>query len=257
MKWSITQTIIEQMVILAVTAGALGMCPSVGAAEPDAQKILLESDNSRGGGDLPGLVWEIQTHNSGTGADEQVDQSLRIKVINNASLAEIQEPPSSKGTKILQADRNMWLSRPGLKKPIAISPRQRLSGQTALGDIAATNYGRDYTATYLREESVANEPCYVLDLTASSRSTTYDRITYWVSIKRNVAVQAEFLSLSGKVLKRAQFEYGNSISVQGKSYPFVSKMSIFDALSDARTDMQYKHIKTQAVPRAEFDVGNM
>lgn len=227
------------------------------AAEPDAQQLLKNADQARGGG-LPGLVWEIHTRNSGTGADEQLDQRLRIKVIDNASLAEIQEPANAKGTKILQVDRNMWISKPGLRKPVAISPRQRLSGQASIGDIASTNYARDYAAKYLREESVGDEPCYVLDLNAQpNRQTTYDRITYWVSVKRGVAVQADFLSLSGKKLKSAQFEYGNNITVNGRQVPFISKMRIADALTDARTDMQYSHVKTQAVPASEFDVGNL
>ncbi|MES2260425.1 MAG: outer membrane lipoprotein-sorting protein [Pseudomonadota bacterium] len=238
-----------------VIAG-LFVAPGLQAAEPDAQQLLKNSDQARGGG-LPGLVWEIASHNSGTGADEQRDQRLRIKVIDNASLAEIQEPANARGTKILQVERNMWISKAGLKKPVAISPRQRLSGQAAIGDIAGTNYARDYTAKYLREETVGDEPCHVLDLSASSRQSTYDRITYWVSVKRGVAVQAEFLSLSGKKLKSAQFEYGNSITVNGKPAAFISKMSIADALTDARTDMQFSRVKTQAVPPSEFDVGNL
>lgn len=192
------------------------------------------------------------------GTEGQPEQSLRIKVIENASLAEIQEPANARGTRILQVDRNMWISRPGLKKPVAISPRQRLGGQVAIGDIASTNYARDYTAKFVREESVGGEACHVLDLNAApNRATTYDRITYWVSVKRGVAVQADFLSLSGKKLKSAQFEYGNSITVGGRQTPFISKMAIMDALTDARTDMQFSRVRTQALASSEFDVGNL
>lgn len=234
----------------------LGLALNAGAAEPDAEQLLKDSDQARGGG-LPGLVWEIHSHNSGAGTEGQSDQHLRIKVIDNASLAEIQEPANAKGTRILQVERNMWISKPGLKKPVAISPRQRLSGQAAIGDIASTNYARDYSVKYLRQETVGDELCHVLDLSASTRQSTYDRITYWVSARRGVAVQADFLSLSGKKLKSAQFEYGNSITVRGKALPFISKMSIADALTEARTDMQFSRVKTQAISNAEFDVGNL
>lgn len=226
------------------------------AAEPDATEILKLADQGRGGG-LPGLVWEVHTHNSGSTADEQPDQTLRIKAADQASVAEVLDPPSSRGAKILQVDRNMWMSKPGLKKPVAISPRQRLTGQASIGDVAATNYAKDYTATYVREEKVGDEPCHVLDLKSSNRQSTYDRITYWVSVKRGLAVQAEFLSLSGKKLKSATFEYGNKINVAGKSIAFVSRMSIADALTDAKTVMDYSKIKAQAVPSSEFDVGNL
>lgn len=226
------------------------------AAEPDAMAILKVADQGRGGG-LPGLIWEVHAHNSGSMADDQPDQTLRVKVANQSSVAEVLDPPSSRGAKILQVERNMWLTKPGLKKPVAISPRQRLTGQAAIGDIAATNYAKDYTATYLRDEKVGDENCYVLDLKSTNRQSTYDRITYWVSSKRGIAVKADFLSLSGKKLKSATFDYGNRIMLAGKSVFFISRMSIADALTDAKTVMDYGHVKEQAVPSSEFDVGNL
>lgn len=242
--------------MLALLAGASFPGIDAYAEEPDGQALLKSSDLSRGGGDT-GLVWEIQSVNSGTGAEDQADQRLRVKASSTASVAEVLDPPSSKGSKMLQVERNMWLSKPGLKKPVAISPRQRLTGQAAIGDIAATNYARDYTAKYLREDVVDGESCYVLDLTAMSRQATYDRVTYWVSIKRHVAVKADFLSLSGKRLKSAAFEYGNQLTVKGASIPFVSRMLISDALTDAKTTLQYSRVAVRAVPNSEFDVANL
>ncbi|MCS6765946.1 MAG: outer membrane lipoprotein-sorting protein [Candidatus Protistobacter heckmanni] len=231
----------------AVMAAGLAMVtvlPAAQAAEPDAMQLLKSSDQARGGG-YAGLVWEIQVTNTGSGAEDQPNQKLRIKAVDTASVAEVLDPPNTKGSRMLQVDRNMWMTKPGLKKPVAI------------GDIAATNYAKDYSAKYLRQEDVGGEPCHVLDLSANNRQTTYDRITYWVSAKRGLAVKAEFLSLSGKKLKSADFEYGNSIVANGKTIPFVSKMTIADALTDARTTLQYTRIKVQAVPASEFDVGNL
>jgi outer membrane lipoprotein-sorting protein len=241
---------------LAVWAGSAAGGAAADAAV-DAMQLLKSSDQARGGGGLSGLVWEVQATNAGTGADEQPNQRLLIKAIDSASLAEVLDPPNSKGAKMLQVDRNMWMSKPGLRKPVAISPRQRLSGQAAIGDIAATNYARDYNASYLREEMLGDERCHVLDLTAANRQTTYDRITYWISVRRGVAVKADFLSLSGKRLKSAELEYGNSIVVKGKAIAFVSRMTIADALTDARTTLQYSRVKTQPLPVSEFDVGNL
>ena len=250
-----TSVFSRRAIALAIMA-TWALAGSAQAQTPDAMELLKIADQGRGGG-LPGLVWEVHAHNSGTGSEDQVDQRLLIKAANLSSVAEVLDPPSSKGAKILQVDRNMWLTKPGLKKPVAISPRQRLTGQAAIGDIAATNYAKDYNATWLREESVGGEPCHVLDLKSVNRQSTYDRITYWVSIKRGIAVQADFLSLSGKKLKSAQFEYGNSLTVSGRTVAFVSRMSIADALTDARTVMSYSRIKAQPVPASDFDVGNL
>lgn len=227
------------------------------AADPDPVQLLRSSDQARGGG-LAGLTWEIRSRNSGSQANED-DPPMRllIKAVDNASLAETLEPPRSKGARMLQVERNMWLTKPGLKKPVPISPRQRLTGQAAIGDIAATNYVRDYSAKLAGEDTVKGERCYLLELTANTRQATYDRVRYWVSAGRGTGLQAEFLSLSGKKLKSAQFEYGNHIELKGRTVPFISRMVISDALTDASTTLEYGHILVKAVPASEFDVSHL
>ena len=227
------------------------------AVDPDPVKLLKHSDQARGGG-LPGLTWEIRSRNSGSQANED-DPPMRllIKAVDNSSLAETLEPLRSKGARMLQVDRNMWLTKPGLKKPVPISPRQRLTGQAAIGDIAATNYVRDYRPKLLREEPVKGERCFLLELTATTKQATYDRLLYWISAGRGIGIQAEFQSLSGKKMKSAQFEYDNRIEIQGKTVPFVSRMVISDALTDARTTLEYSHIVVKPVPASEFDVSHL
>ena len=56
-------------------------------------------------------------------------------------------------------DRIIWFVKPGLRRPVSISARQRLSGDAANGDIASTNYARDYEGTLAGEEAVNGEPC--------------------------------------------------------------------------------------------------
>ena len=224
-------------------------------AAPDAQEILKNSDQARGGG-LPGIVWEIRlVSRDGDRTDEP--QRLLVKAVGESSVAETLEPARSKGGKFLQVERNMWLTRPGLSKPIPISPRQRMSGQAANGDIAATNYAGDYVAQMNGNEAVDGEACNVLELAAKHKRTTYDSIRYWVSVKRGVALKAEFYSLSGKLLKTARFEYGNTIEHDGKRIPFVSKMVIRDTLIDAETTMQFSAVKVSRVAASEFDLGQM
>lgn len=227
----------------------------VAFAAPDAQSIVQHADRARGGG-LPGIVWEIRL-SSREGDRVAEDQRLEVHAVNDASVAEVLEPARSKGSKLLQVERNMWLTRPGLSKPIPISPRQRMSGQASNGDIAATNYAVDYEAKLAGEENLDNEPCYVLDLTARHKRTTYDHIRYWVSVAREVAVKAEFYSLSGKLLKTARFDYGNTIQYEGRRIPFVSRMTIKDALMDAETTMSFGAVKVEKISPAEFDLGQV
>ncbi|RFC38504.1 MAG: outer membrane lipoprotein-sorting protein [Candidatus Nitrotoga sp. LAW] len=145
-------------------------------AVPDVNNILKNSDQARGGG-LPGIVWDIKlTSRDGTKVDEP--QALVVKVVDEPSVAEALEPVRFKGPKILQVSRNMWLTKPGLSKPIPISPRQRMNGQASNGDIAATNYAADYEAQLNVDETSEGEECYVLDLSSKHKRTIYDKIRY-------------------------------------------------------------------------------
>lgn len=239
---------------LALLSLMLVMSAAAGA-EPDATGILEQSDQARGGG-LPGVEWEIRLRSrEGERSDEP--QRLLVKAVNDASVAETIEPARFKGSRLLQVERNMWITRPGLSKPIPISPRQRMSGQASNGDIAATNYAGDYEARMAGSESLDGEPCHVLDLTAKHKRTTYDKIRYWVSTRRLVGLKAEFHSVSGKLLKTARFEYGNTIEYAGKRIPFVSRTTIRDALADAETVMDYGTVRARNIAASEFDLGQM
>lgn len=224
-------------------------------AAPDAQALLRQADRARGGG-LPGIVWEIQLA-SREGQKQREEMRLEVRAVDDASVAETLEPARFKGSKLLQVGRNMWLTRPGLAKPIPISPRQRLSGEAANGDIAATDYAGDYEAQWEGDEAVDGEACHVLQLSARHKRTTYDRIRYWVSAARGVGVKAEFYSLSGKLLKTARFKYDNRIVFDGARIPFVSEMLIRDALVDAETTMVFGAVKVRKIAPDEFELGQM
>ena len=228
---------------------------SAAHAAPDAQQLLENADRARGGG-LPGIVWTI--HLIPREGDKKLEeQRIEVRAVDDASVAETLEPARFRGAKILQVGRNMWLTRTGLSKPIPVSPRQRMTGQASNGDIAATNYAADYSATLAGEEALDGEACYVLELAAKHKRTTYDRVRYWVSKSRGVAAKAEFYSLSGKLLKTATFDYGNEIRHDGRRIPFVSRMTLRDALIDSETDMRYETVKVRKVPASEFDLGQM
>ncbi len=239
------------LALLVLLIGALGY--AVAWAAPNAQDLLKRSDQARGGG-LPGIVWNISVE-SREGDRVFDNQRLEVQAVEDASVAETLEPARFRGSKILQVGRNMWLTKPGLSKPISISPRQRMSGQAANGDIAATNYAEDYDATVEGEETVDGDPTYILNLTARDNRTTYDRVRYWVSKARGVAVKAEFYSVSGKLLKTARFDYGQNIEFERHNIPFISRMVIRDALQDAETTMSYDKVTVRKVPASEFDLG--
>jgi hypothetical protein len=237
---------------LAATAGA----PAALAQEkPSAESLLEAADRSRGAAE-GGLSWEIAVHSEEDGKTSEVTYQVKVKGVD--ALAEAVAPARHKGEMMLFNDRNLWFFKPGLKKPVSISARQKLMGQAANGDIASTQYKRDYDGTIVGEEKIDGVDTWKLDLKAKAKNVTYDGIRYWISKDRQLGVKAEFLTVSGEVFKWATFEYANKASLDGKEYPFVSKMTIINAkVASDKAVLSYREPKHENHPDSIFNVNNL
>ena len=222
---------------------------------PPAQSLLVKSDKARGGIN-DGISWEVEI--TAFQDEEKKISNFDIKVKSLNILAVCIAPARQKGETYLFNDRNLWVYRSNLRKPISVSTRQRLSGQTANGDIATTNYAKDYEAQSIGEESVKGEKSYKLLLKSKSKDLTYDQIHYWISQKSGLAIQADFLTTEGKPFKRANYMYANSISVAGKKEPFISEMIITEtAFPENKSVLKYKNLKSIKLADNIFNVNNL
>jgi hypothetical protein len=221
------------------------------AAELSAKDILRRADESRG--NLKGVRWVVDIDAKENG-DQQVC-SMDVSARGYDFLAMFLSPPKSKGQRVLQVDRNMWYTKPGVRKPVPISSRQKLVGGAAYGDIAATNYADDYEPTPLADEEVDGVLCYGFDLKAATKQSTYDRVKYWVSKDRCVAVKAEYYTVSGKMFKTARFAFDQKVAVDGAEKPFISSITITDAvMPDNVTVMAFSEPRLSSIPDSTFDV---
>lgn len=221
------------------------------SAEISPKEILSSADMARG--NVEGIEWEIDIES--VEGDSSQNRSIRVSARGYNSLAEFISPPKVKGGKLLMIDRNMWFMKPGLRKPVPISPRQKLMGGAANGDIASTNYAGDYEPVSVSDDTVNNEPCYLLDLKSINKKATYDRIRYWVLKERLVGVKSDFFTVSGKRFKSATFEYDNSIMIDGRPRPFVSRMVIMDAVIKGNTTtMTYHKVELKKIPDSTFNL---
>src|SRR5690554_2215862 len=121
-----------------------------------AEELLSASDRTRGSAaSAEGIAWkaEVISHENG----ETTKATYLIKARENNAIAEIIAPARQKGETILFNDRVLWFYKPGLKKPVSISARQKLMGQASNGDIASTHYARDYEGKIVGEEKVGND----------------------------------------------------------------------------------------------------
>lgn len=196
-------------------------------AEPDLATSLLQASDRGRGGLQEGIEWvaNIETIENG----DTSNREYLIKAKGHDAFVEALKPAKNKGEVYLFNDRQMWFFKPSLKKPLAISSRQKLSGQAAYGDIASTHYGRDYTPTLEKTEDIGGVKHYVLLLKANAKNLTYDQIRYWISDKTKLATRAEFLTLQGKPFKIGLLEYNNVLNINGKTIAFVSQLTITDA----------------------------
>ncbi|GJJ00867.1 hypothetical protein RugamoR64_14050 [Duganella rhizosphaerae] len=242
----------QALYILTLAGALLAAAAPAGAAEPmTAQQLLEATDRSRGGG-LPGVAWDLKITAVDPDAGENV-RMMRVKADGDNSVAETTFPARSAGGRLLQLGRNMWYGRPDIQKPVSISSRQKMMGPAANGDIASTNYVKEYDATLLPEDQVDGEPVYVLNLVGKNKWVTYDRIVYYVSRARLVPVKADFYTVSGKLFKSAMFETDNTIQRDGRKQAFVSRMVIRDAIVSGNVSvLEYSAIKVQAIPRDEL-----
>jgi len=147
----------------------------------------------------------------------------------------ISKTPSEKGQKVLMIDDKFWLLLPKTKRPIRITPMQKLLGEASTGDIATMKWHEDYSAeyvsTYDKSESGYNE----LLLIAKRKGVTYKKIHLSLEPETNIPTRAELYLTSGKLAKIAYFEVSDK---NGREQ--VSKMILKDKINkNQHTEIEY------------------
>ncbi len=213
--------------------------------------ILLHADKARG--NYSGIKWRVKIIS--IDADSTQKKTFDVNAKGYKILASCISPTKMKGSKLLMIDRNMKFIKPGLRKPVPISPRQKLLGKASNGDIASTNYSTDYKILEMKDDVVKGVDCYFFNLKGKNKKVTYDRIKYWISKDKLVGVKAEYYTVSGKMLKKASFEYENNLKIKGKNQLFVSKMTITDSIQkDSITTLEYNKTRLKRIPDSIFNI---
>lgn len=219
------------------------------------QEILRQADRARG--NLEGVIWPLSIESKEE--REREERHLEVQARGYDFLAVMSDPPKVRGHKLMMVNHNMWFAKPGLSKPVPVSPRQKLVGGASYGDIAATNYAEDYEVIGVSEDMVHGEPCYVFDLKAVHKKVTYDRIKYWVSRERLVGLRAEYYTLSEKKFKEAEFEYTHKLeNPDGSAQPFISSMHIVETLTSQNvTTLHFGAPRLESIPASVFNVNTL
>jgi outer membrane lipoprotein-sorting protein len=239
-----------RLFLLLFLVGFLLTCALVGrAATPDAEALLKRSDTYRNG--WPSYVVRVKITNFEQGkADEEKLYEVSQKGTEKTYVEFLS--PRDKGRHLLMLGDDMWVYLPDTSRPVRITPLERLSGDASNGDVARTNYAVDYNPVYLRTEKLGAEECYVLDLTAKRKGSTYQRILYWLRVSDARPVRAEFYLTSGKHIKSATFDQ----YLQYGDRSLLHKLTLYDEIRhNSHSVLEYNGAAQRDLPDKLFYQG--
>ncbi|HJV49604.1 MAG TPA: outer membrane lipoprotein-sorting protein [Geothrix sp.] len=154
-----------------------------------------------------------------------------------------------KGRAVLLLGDQMWLLLPGSKRPLKVTPQQRLMGPAAGGDVARTRFREDYTVRALAEENLEGQACWKLDLAAKRPSLSARQVVLWVAREGFQPLKAEFRMASGKLARTAQF--GPPVQAHGQSV--LSRMTLEEP-SGARAELVFGAWAKGGVEASAFEL---
>lgn len=142
---------------------------------------------------------------------------------------------SERGQKVLMKGSDYWLFMPKSRRPIRITPMQKLLGEAALGDIATLSWSDNYNI-----EQVAIEQQHkIFKLVANSNKASYQNIELTVDKADLFPVKAKLYLRSGMHAKTAAFTRGKRNGLDK-----VIAMSLQDKLqSQNKTLVVYQDVK--------------
>jgi outer membrane lipoprotein-sorting protein len=164
---------------------------------------------------------------------------------NNKTLIKVLAPKKNLGKNMLMIGENMWVYVPNINRSVRVSLNQKLTGEAANGDISRMRWAGDYDYKIIKKDATQME----LMLTAKKEGLTYSKIKVWVNVKDKRPLKAEFLTLTEKVIKSANYQ--DYKKVLGLSRP--TKIHIVDHLKkDQYSDLLITEMENKNFPDTLF-----
>ncbi|XLS29700.1 outer membrane lipoprotein-sorting protein [Flavobacteriaceae bacterium M23B6Z8] len=199
----------------------------------EISEVLKQADFYRGG-QVPGVTWGLTVQNIEKGTLKS-EIGLLVEAASDDDsqyvLITFLEPRKYIGQKLLVRDNSMWFVRKGLRNPVPISSRQRLTGSAANADVSTANYYKDYSIKNYEEVVFKDAECWLLTLEANNNLVSYPTVKYYITKKENFGIYAQYYGKSGKQIKEAYFKYENKVIYNGKEQPYISGVEIVDNIN--------------------------
>ncbi|PMN45634.1 outer membrane lipoprotein-sorting protein [Vibrio lentus] len=182
--------------------------------------------------------------------DEQLDKTRKYNVYtrpNRESLVVFKSAVEA-GQKMLMIEDNYWLLMPKSRRPIRITPMQKLLGEASVGDISTLTWSEDYQGEWVAEQQVEMPTGETLDthhlkLAAKTKGASYQSIDLWLTADRAFPVKADLYLRSGKLAKQAWFSEGVRDGL-----PTVVSMTLLDKIQPSKkTVIEYREVIEQSL----------
>ena len=113
-------------------------------------------------------------------------------------------PDADRGRSILMRKNSMWIELPTARRPLRLSPEQRLTSEAMIADLARANFKRDYNVERVTAESPA-EPVEHFFLRARDKEVPYTNVELWVDKKTRKPKRVTFATASGASSKSCEY----------------------------------------------------
>ncbi|MBA5761691.1 outer membrane lipoprotein-sorting protein [Vibrio sp. 404] len=216
--------------------------PSKAALNTSQVKQLIETaDQFRLGEESARVISVVSLYKAG-----ELDKTRQYNVYsrpNRESLVVFKSSVEA-GQKMLMLQENFWLQMPKSRRPIRITPMQKLLGEASVGDISSLTWSEDYQGKWLADETAKDinqlpYSAHHIELTAKTSSASYQRIELWIEQETSFPIRADLYLRSGKLAKQAYFARG----VRDDKLA-VTAMTLLDAIQPTKkTVIKYMSIE--------------
>lgn len=230
---------------LLVVCAAITLCTSSASYADDVAAMVREADRYRLQSNAAKVISNVSLYQDG-----KLDKTREYHVYlreNRESLVLFKSSVEA-GQKMLMLGDNYWLLMPKSRRPIRITPMQKLLGEASVGDISTLTWSDDYqaqadgreTVTPPQGSAVATER---LKLTAKTPGASYQAITLWLAQGSHYPVKADLYVQSGKLAKQAWFdvqgERVRSMTLQDRIQNGKSTVIVYQSVSPERLDDRF------------------
>ncbi len=222
---------------------AFALLPSPAVAQATAESLLRQYDGAMGPVNFEAKTRMIAHRDDGTTRDytmkvtKKGDDKFRVQ---------FQAPSAVAGQEMLRVGDNLWVYMPNLKRAVRLANRDSFQGgDFNNADVLRVNYQRDYDGKL--EPSCTTAEAHCLDLTAKTKSASYDRVRLWLRKSDGQPIKGEYFGASGKLMRAAEFKDHKAFG--GLTRP--GKIVMRNMLNLKRfSEMEWQALRTDVDPPA-------